>query len=421
MTRALFSLAFLLGLAVVIWMAIDFVGENSLALIVTLVIGGVYLIGFLEQVQFKKATSTLELALNQLKGPVNQLDQWISQLDPGLQNSVRTRIEGERIALPAPVLTPYLVGLLVMLGLLGTFAGMVVTLKGAVLALEGTTELQAIRAGLAAPIGGLGLAFGTSVAGVAASAMLGLISTLNRRERMVQAARLDSQIGQSFREHSLYFNRQETYKAMQNQAQMLPVVAEQLQTLAQNLQSMGQNISAELTQNQKQFHAEVETQYQALADSVKTTLNGALQESGKLTGESIRPIVSETMAKLIEHSNEAQQQLVKDNQDQVNEILSQMSNTSKQVSAIWQESIEQHADHNQAMMADIDKSVSAMHENFTTSTQELMKALKAAEQQTLEEWRGSVVETNQQVNENYKQLSADYLDKLKAEIGRAHV
>jgi hypothetical protein len=83
-----------------------------------------------------------------------------------------------------PALTPYLVGLLVMLGMLGTFLGMVVTFKGAVFALEGSTDLQAMRSALAEPIKGLGLSFGTSVAGVAASAMLGLMSAIARRERL---------------------------------------------------------------------------------------------------------------------------------------------------------------------------------------------------------------------------------------------
>src|SRR3546814_4133357 len=66
-----------------------------------------------------------------------------------------------------PVLTPYLVGLLVLLGMLGTFLGMVATLRGTGLALESSTDLAAIRASLAAPVQGLGFAFGTSVAGVA--------------------------------------------------------------------------------------------------------------------------------------------------------------------------------------------------------------------------------------------------------------
>jgi hypothetical protein len=103
------------------------------------------------------------------------------------------------------------VGLLVMLGMLGTFLGMVVTLNGAVFALEDTTDLPAIRSALAAPVKGLGLAFGTSVAGVAASAMLGLLSALSRRERMLTAQLLDTRIATVFRGFSLTQQRQETF------------------------------------------------------------------------------------------------------------------------------------------------------------------------------------------------------------------
>jgi hypothetical protein len=181
MNRLFFIAAFLLGASAVIWMASTFVGTNNLALAVTLVIACVYVIGFMELVQFRAATSTLCEGLAELPEVMSngiQLERWQEKLHPSLRNAVAQRIEGERVGLPAPVITPYLVGLLVMLGLLGTFVGMVETLSGAVIALEGTTELQAIRAGLAAPINGLSVAFGTSVAGIAASAMLGLISTL---------------------------------------------------------------------------------------------------------------------------------------------------------------------------------------------------------------------------------------------------
>ncbi|REN18882.1 DUF802 domain-containing protein, partial [Mycobacterium tuberculosis] len=87
------------------------------------------------------------------------------QLHPSLRNAVRLRVEGERVALPGPVLTPYLVGLLVLLGMLGTLLGMMATLRGTGLALESATDLQAIRGSLGAPVEGLAVAFGTSIAG----------------------------------------------------------------------------------------------------------------------------------------------------------------------------------------------------------------------------------------------------------------
>jgi hypothetical protein len=125
------------------------------------------------------------------------------------------RIEGERSGLPGPALTPYLVGLLVMLGMLGTFLGMVATLNGAVFALEGTGNIQAVRAAFSEPMKGLGLAFGTSVAGVATSAMLGLMSAFGRREREQAAQELETRIANELRSFSLTYQRQETFKALQ--------------------------------------------------------------------------------------------------------------------------------------------------------------------------------------------------------------
>ena len=70
--------------------------------------------------------------------------------------------------------------------------------RGTGIALENATDVEAIRASLAAPVKGLGLAFGTSVAGVAASAMLGLMSALSRRERQRTAQQLDARISWVF-------------------------------------------------------------------------------------------------------------------------------------------------------------------------------------------------------------------------------
>ena len=112
------------------------------------------------------------------------------------------RIEGERVAMLNPV-PPHLSGQFTdLLGLPGTFAGMVVTLKGAVVALEGTTNLEAIR-GLTAPIGGLGLrVWNLCGRRRCICRALGLMSTLSRRERMLVARELDRQIPGVFRPFS---------------------------------------------------------------------------------------------------------------------------------------------------------------------------------------------------------------------------
>ena len=152
MMKFLFFGAFAIGMLAILWIGRIFLGSDNLGFGVTLLIAVVYIFGTIELLQFRRATATLHQALLALTQHCDNLPQWLATLAPSLQSSVALRIQGHRNGLPSPVFTPYLVGLLVMLGLLGTFVGMVDTLKGAVVALEGSSELEAIRAGLAAPI-----------------------------------------------------------------------------------------------------------------------------------------------------------------------------------------------------------------------------------------------------------------------------
>ena len=181
MKKHAFHIAFVLGALAVVWVAAAVASTHLLVLVMTAVIGAVYVFGALELHRYRADTARLQQALTEVPSELQQLGDWLVRVPAPLQNAVRQRIEGERTALPGPALTPYLVGLLVMLGMLGTFLGMVVTLNGAVFALEGSNSVQGMRAAFSEPIKGLGLAFGTSVAGVATSAMLGLMSSLSRR------------------------------------------------------------------------------------------------------------------------------------------------------------------------------------------------------------------------------------------------
>jgi hypothetical protein len=155
MTRFLHYAAFFVGLAAVCWVGAGYIGSNPLALAITLLIGAFYVIGALELRRYHQATATLANAVAGLSAPPARLGPWLDTLHPSLQNAVRLRVEGERAALPGPALTPYLTGLLVLLGMLGTFLGMVVTLSGTGTALESASDLQAIRSSLAAPVKGL--------------------------------------------------------------------------------------------------------------------------------------------------------------------------------------------------------------------------------------------------------------------------
>lgn len=135
MTRILPLIVFLAGLAAIGWIGAGYIGGNPLALSITALIGVCYLAGALELLRYQQATRGLTRALEGLSEAPPQLGSWLDGLHPSLRNAARLRIEGERASLPGPALTPYLVGLLVLLGMLGTFLGMVATLRGTGLAL----------------------------------------------------------------------------------------------------------------------------------------------------------------------------------------------------------------------------------------------------------------------------------------------
>ena len=402
--KRFFMAAFVLGLAAVAWVGAGFFGTSWLALAMTLVIAGVYVAGAWELKQFRTATATLAQALAKLDAAPHNLGDWLAGLHPALQNAVRSRVEGERVALPGPALTPYLVGLLVMLGMLGTFLGMVVTFKGAVFALEGSTDLQAIRSALAAPIKGLGLAFGTSVVGVATSAMLGLMSAISRRERLDVVRRLDASINTVLRPFSLVHQRQETFKALQQQAHALPEVVDKLQSMMDRMEQRGQLLDTQLLEHQANFHRDVGVAYTGLADTVGTSLKDSLTASAKIAGESLQPVVEAAMAEMAAESQRMHTRLSEVVQvqvlAQVEGLSAQFGATARTVSDTWTAALQNHTRTSDAQAQGLDRALASFTDTFAERSGALLATVSSnltqsqadqalAEQQRLATWTQS--------------------------------
>lgn len=286
---------FLVGLAAVCGIALGYIVSNPLAFAVTVLIGACYVVGALELRRFQQATEAFVQALDALLNAPKSLAIWIDTVPPGLRNAVRARVEGERAGLPGPALTPYLVGLLVLLGMLGTLLGMVVTLHGTGAALESATDLSAIRASLAAPVTGLGFAFGTSIAGVATSAMLGLLSALCRRERLHAAHALDTKIATTLRAFTQTHQREEAFKLMQKQADLMPALADHLHAMMRAIEQHSLAAHERQIASQGEFHAKTETAYRRLATSVELSLKQSVADSARAASVALQPVMQATM------------------------------------------------------------------------------------------------------------------------------
>jgi Domain of unknown function (DUF802) len=425
MNRIFFAVAFAIGLMTVAWVGYGFVGSSWIALGMTAVIAGVYLLGAFEIRQFRAATASLAAALSNIAQPLPEIGAWLVGVPPSLQNAVRSRIEGERVALPGPALTPYLLGLLVMLGMLGTFLGMVVTFKGAVFALEGSTDLHAIRSALAAPIKGLGLAFGTSVAGVATSAMLGLLSAISRRERVDVARQLDSRIATVFRPFSLAHQRQETFKALQLQAHALPAVVDKLQAMMEGMERRSEQLNEQLLGSQGQFHREVTVVYTGLADTVGRSLKDSLTASAKLAGESIKPVVEAAMTEIAQESKRLHERVSDAAQTQMTGLSAEFSATARTVSETWTTALQNHTRTSESQVNGLDRALAAFTDTFEQRSAALLVTVNeaasraqsdqaGADRQRLEAWTQALTSMASTLQSEWQSVGAQTLAQQQA-------
>ncbi|MCC4620115.1 DUF802 domain-containing protein [Xanthomonas cassavae CFBP 4642] len=370
---------FLIGLLAVCWVGLGYLGSNPLGACVAAVIGACYVAGAVELYRYRQATTTLDTALAGVTTAPTALDAWLQQLHPSLRNAVRLRIQGARVALPAPVLTPYLVGLLVLLGMLGTLLGMMATLKGTGVALQSATDLQAIRGSLAAPVEGLAFAFGTSIAGVATSAMLGLLSALCRRERLQAVQRLDLKIAAELHPHSEAHQRGEVFKLQQQQSALMPALIDRLQALMTSIEQQSIAADERLARQQAEFHSRTEAAYARLATSMEQSLQAGVAASARAVGAALQPAMDATMASIARDTATLHERLTQAVQQQLDGISSGFERSAGSAATHWASAL---AAQQQAQAA-LNAQVQATLEQITLQTIALQEGVGTAVQQQL--------------------------------------
>lgn len=425
---------FFTGLAIVGWIGASYVGTNALALCVVLLIAACYLAGAFELHRYRSATATLDHAMDALPVADDGLGAWLDRLHPSLRHAVRGRIEGERAPLPAPTLASYLIGLLVLLGMLGTLLGMMKTLQGTGLALESATDLAAIRASLAAPVKGLGFAFGTSIAGVAASAMLGLLSALARRERQHAVQRLDLSIATTLRVHSQGHRREEAFRLLQRQTEMMPVLVERLQAMMATIEQQDRDARERQRAGQDAFHANARESYAQLIASVQQSLARSVDDSTRAAAAALQPVVETTLGAIARESDALRGIVASAIERQMQHASIGLESTAATVTDIWNRALVEQRESN----AQLARNLGGALEGFTGTFEHRSAALldtvgarfEATSDATSAAWNDAlsrqqaIAEALAQRNEGALATAAATLqanaDALVERIGHAH-
>ncbi len=373
-----FAAAFCAGLIVIGWVAAGYGVAHPLALGITLLIAAFYVLGARELHSYRQASGALAAALQappaEGSGP-EALDGWLAPLPAALRTAVRQRIDGLRAGLPAPVMAPYLTGLLVLLGMVGTFLGMVVTLQGTGAALAGADGLAAIRDALSAPVRGLGLAFGTSVAGVAASAMLGLMGALARRERLAAAQQLDALLPAALRPFTPQHQRDAAWRLQEQQAGLLPALVDRITDAMAATERSQAAMAERLQADQARFYRETEAAYTGLAAAVERTLSASTAESARLAGAALQPAIEAALAGLGRESATLQAALATQVRSQLDGMAGQFGTATAAITTQWTAALAEHQRTAEATAQALNRTLDGFTERFEQRSTALADSL----------------------------------------------
>lgn len=387
------SLVFALGLLVVCWIGAGYVGSHALALAVTALIGALYLIGGVELYRYRRATDGLIAALDAPPGP-DGMAAWLAGLDPTLRGAVRQRIASGQAPLPAPALTPYLVGLLVLLGMLGTLLGMLLTLRGTGMALQSASDLQAVRDSLAAPVEGLGVAFGTSIAGVAASAMLGLLAALCRRQRADAVRLLDAASADGLRVHTRAHQRDESLRLMQAQADALPALVERLESMAAAMERQAEAAYQRQASQQDAFHAGSTAAWERLAGTLSAALERGAADSARAAVEAVQPAVAAAMDTVTREAAQLNATVAASVDRQLAALDAGFERSSTAATTLWQHALAEQAGSQRVLAEALSTGLDAAGERLVQRTggmvEEVATRLEATTDQLATAWDGAL-------------------------------
>jgi hypothetical protein len=394
MSRTVFHvLVFLAGLLAVCWIGVGYVSVHPLGAAVAAIIAACYIAGGVELYRYRQASNGLRAALADLSLAKESLAPWLERVPLGLRNAVRLRVEGERTALPSPVLTPYLVGLLVLLGMLGTLLGMMDTLRGTGLALQSATDMAAIRGSLASPVQGLAVAFGTSIAGVASSAMLGLLSALLRRDRLQVVQQLDRAIATDLHPYSQAWQRAESLRLLQSQSAALPTLIDRLQAMTSTFEQHSAAANERLLAGQAEFLTQSQALQERLATSLQQSLREGAEASAAAIGGALQPMAETTLAGLASHGQALHSRVEQAVQQQLNGLAEGFERSRVATEASWARVVAEQTGAQQALVAELRQHLQSFSEGQSTQGEALVarigERLQADASSNAEAWRAA--------------------------------
>ncbi len=278
------------GMLAVLRTSLYYQGVDKLAFSITLLMAFVFGVAIVELLWVARRTGALR---DELQAIPNDADyERVERASPLLRSLLSARLDRTALPVPGPVFAPFILSLLVMLGLLGTFLGLFETLRGAGLALDASADVEALRSGLKGPISGLMRSFGTSAAGVASSSMLGMAAVFVRRDSSRFGVALHEMASGSLARFAPARRQLLALETLAEQGRAWPTAAAALEQAVAQLQTL------QTSWKEAHAHAAEQTQQQ-LGEATRTirdAITSGVQQAAASSSEGVKPLLREAIA-----------------------------------------------------------------------------------------------------------------------------
>jgi len=284
-----------IGLAVVARAAGFYRSVDGLSLALVLLIGVGFTVGIVELYQRSALAVRLQAELAR-RAP--STPEELEACSTELSTLLRRRMAGAQ-GHPQALFATYLVGLLVMIGMLGTFLGLFESLRGAREALTTSGDVGALRAALASPLQGLWRAFGSSAAGVSTSAALGLALVFARRAEAALASEVAARAAGPLWAWSPAGRQTAALESVAKNGTDLGSTAAALQDAARQLEALRR----ELVASQEQGASRMTEAVRATAAEIRTDLREGVERAAAATEKAVEPMVERLASRAGEVAN----------------------------------------------------------------------------------------------------------------------
>jgi hypothetical protein len=188
---------------------------------------------------------------------------------------------------------------------------------------------------------------------------------------------LDAKIATTLRVFSQSHQREQAFKLLQQQTELMPTLIDRLQTMMTTIEQHSIAANDRQQASHEAFHAKTEATYTQLASSVETSLRSSVAESARAAASTLQPIMESTMAGLSRETASLHNTVTHAVQQQLQALSTGFEATTTTVAELWQAALAEHRQSNESLAKDLRGSLERFTDTFEQRSSGLLDGVSA--------------------------------------------